>query len=71
MCGIIALLTQTSDVRQKLLEGLQMLQNRGYDSAGLAVINTDKKLQRLRSEGKVRKLERSLTESDLRGTTGI
>jgi glucosamine--fructose-6-phosphate aminotransferase (isomerizing) len=34
MCGIIALLSKSTDVRKKLLDGLKMLQNRGYDSCG-------------------------------------
>jgi len=34
MCGIIALLSLSGDVRKKLLDGLDMLQNRGYDSCG-------------------------------------
>jgi glutamine---fructose-6-phosphate transaminase (isomerizing) len=70
MCGIVGAVSDRN-VETILIDGLKRLEYRGYDSAGLAVINAHKQIQRLRSEGKVRKLERSLTESDLRGTIGI
>jgi glucosamine 6-phosphate synthetase-like amidotransferase/phosphosugar isomerase protein len=37
MCGIFGILKQSSDVREKILEGLKKLQNRGYDSCGVTV----------------------------------
>ena len=54
-----------------MLEGLQRLEYRGYDSAGFAVIDSDKKLQRIRIKGKVEKLQEQYRLSPLRGTTGI
>jgi glucosamine--fructose-6-phosphate aminotransferase (isomerizing) len=41
MCGIIALLCMSNDVRKKLLDGLKMLQNRGYDSCGGIMFDKD------------------------------
>jgi glucosamine--fructose-6-phosphate aminotransferase (isomerizing) len=38
MCGIFGVLTQTGDVREKILEGLNQLQNRGYDSCGMGLL---------------------------------
>ena len=54
MCGIVGALAQR-DVSSILLEGLRRLEYRGYDSAGLAVINQHK-LERFRALGKVQKL---------------
>ncbi len=55
MCGIVGALAQR-DVSSILLEGLYRLEYRGYDSAGIALID-DRKLQRFRALGKVRELE--------------
>ncbi|HSW70022.1 MAG TPA: glutamine--fructose-6-phosphate transaminase (isomerizing) [Gammaproteobacteria bacterium] len=70
MCGIVGAVSERN-IEQILINGLKRLEYRGYDSAGLAVIDTDKKLQRLRAQGKVRELESALLSSDLRGPTGI
>jgi glucosamine--fructose-6-phosphate aminotransferase (isomerizing) len=70
MCGIVGAVSERN-IEKILLKGLKRLEYRGYDSAGLAVINTDSALQRLRTQGKVRELENALATSDLRGTTGI
>ena len=55
MCGIVGALAQR-DVSSILLEGLYRLEYRGYDSAGIAVID-DNKLARFRALGKVKELE--------------
>jgi len=55
MCGIVGALAQR-DVSSILLEGLYRLEYRGYDSAGMALIQ-DQKLERFRALGKVRELE--------------
>jgi glutamine---fructose-6-phosphate transaminase (isomerizing) len=70
MCGIVGAVAQR-DVAPILLEGLKRLEYRGYDSAGMAVLNADAGLERLRSAGKVRELEASLARTPLHGTTGI
>jgi len=38
MCGIFGILTNTVDVREKILDGLKQLQNRGYDSCGMGLL---------------------------------
>ena len=68
MCGIVGALAQR-DVSSILLEGLRRLEYRGYDSAGIAVINQEK-LERYRALGKVQKLTERVPE-DQAGKIGI
>src|ERR687895_456355 len=68
MCGIVAAVAQRNVV-PILIEGLRRLEYRGYDSAGVAVINGT--LQRLRSRGRVAELKRLAEERQLEGTIGI
>jgi len=70
MCGIVGAIAQR-DVSPILLEGLRRLEYRGYDSAGMAVLNVERKLDRLRILGKVKELARSLEEHPLPGSNGI
>ena len=76
MCGIVGAVAR-GDVLPVLLEGLKRLEYRGYDSAGVAVIDptvTDpaRRLLRTRSVGKIVELERALSNSEtMRGSTGI
>ncbi|HJR12971.1 MAG TPA: glutamine--fructose-6-phosphate transaminase (isomerizing) [Rhodanobacteraceae bacterium] len=69
MCGIVAACTQR-DVVPILLAGLHALEYRGYDSAGLAVLD-DGRLSRLRAPGKVTELDALWRASPLHGWTGI
>nr|MCH1932205.1 glutamine--fructose-6-phosphate aminotransferase [Shewanella shenzhenensis] len=69
MCGIIGAVAQR-DVMEILLEGLKRLEYRGYDSAGVAVLN-EGTLQRTRRVGKVQELANALAEHPLPGGTGI
>jgi len=69
MCGIVAACTQR-DVVPILLAGLHALEYRGYDSAGLAVLD-DGRLLRLRAPGKVAELDTLWRASPLHGRTGI
>jgi len=69
MCGIVGAVAQR-DVVPILLEGLRRLEYRGYDSAGICVIEDDK-VNRRRQLGKVSELERSLEAEPLSGFTGI
>ena len=55
MCGIVGAVAQR-DVGPILLEGLKRLEYRGYDSAGIAVVNGHSKLERVRILGKVNEL---------------
>ena len=69
MCGIVAACTRR-DVVQILLAGLHALEYRGYDSAGLAVLD-EGKLTRLRTPGKVARLDALCRTSPIHGRTGI
>src|SRR5213082_956565 len=68
MCGIVGAIAER-DVVPILLEGLKRLEYRGYDSAGVAVINGS--MQRLRSCGRVATLAQLATEQNLHGHIGI
>lgn len=72
MCGIVAAVA-SSDVSGILIEGLRRLEYRGYDSAGLAVLNEAKEtsIQRVRQLGKVAELEKLLADSPCHGVVGI
>lgn len=66
MCGIVGAVAQR-DVTAILIRVLKRLEYRGYDSAGLAVIDSDQELSRLRTLGKVLNLENALKNSGLSG----
>ncbi|MBI0549894.1 glutamine--fructose-6-phosphate transaminase (isomerizing) [Pectobacterium parmentieri] len=70
MCGIVGAVAQR-DVAEILLEGLRRLEYRGYDSAGLAVVDSEGHVARLRRLGKVQVLSQAADEHDLHGGTGI
>ena len=70
MCGIVGAIAER-DVVPILIEGLKRLEYRGYDSAGLAVINHDNCIERLRMPGKVVELEGAVKESQLSAHMGI
>jgi len=70
MCGIVGAV-RTSEASGFLLEGLRRLEYRGYDSAGVVVINPAGELERARTVGKVGELEQALRQAPLAGATGI
>jgi len=70
MCGIVAGCAQR-DITEILLAGLHALEYRGYDSAGMAVVSADNKLQQRRTAGKVAALEQIIRQQPLAGHTGI
>lgn len=70
MCGIVGAVAQRN-VTPILLEGLRRLEYRGYDSAGIAVVDDNTQLDRVRVLGKVNELEASLSDSPLNGLVGI
>ena len=69
MCGIVGAIAQRN-VTGILIEGLNRLEYRGYDSAGIA-LSVDNKLQRLRRAGKVAQLENALADNPIKGRLGI
>ena len=75
MCGIVAYIGQKEDVPKILLEGLKRLEYRGYDSAGLALVDGDKTyVAKVRREGKnsvIGDLAQKVSCSCGRGTVGI
>ena len=70
MCGIVGAVAQR-DVAEILISGLHRLEYRGYDSAGLAVVNKQHELQRVRCLGKVKALDEAVAVKPLIGGTGI
>ena len=70
MCGIVGAVAQR-DVVDILVEGLKRLEYRGYDSAGVAIIDDNSQLQRVRRLGKVQELADALNVTPLSGGTGI
>jgi len=69
MCGIVAAAAQR-DVAPLLIAGLKALEYRGYDSAGLAVLEGGR-IQRVRAKGKVREMEAQYQAAPFPGGTGI
>ncbi|MEP7312021.1 MAG: glutamine--fructose-6-phosphate transaminase (isomerizing) [Pseudomonadota bacterium] len=70
MCGIVGGVAGR-DIVPVLMEGLRRLEYRGYDSAGLAVLDSHAKLHRLRTVGKVKVLQDALALEPVTGHTGI
>jgi glucosamine--fructose-6-phosphate aminotransferase (isomerizing) len=70
MCGIVGAIAER-DVVPVLMEGLKRLEYRGYDSAGIAVLNGTRRLSRLRTQGKVKALQDALDQSPVHGNLGI
>jgi len=72
MCGIVGAVAERNVV-QILLEGLKRLEYRGYDSAGVALVDTNNhnKLSVVRRTGKVIELANAINETNGLGTTGI
>ena len=68
MCGIVGAVAERN-VTPILLEGLRRLEYRGYDSAGIAVIDNKACLERVRRVGKVQSLSDSLDQSPIKGQT--
>ena len=70
MCGIVGAIAERNVV-PILMEGLRRLEYRGYDSAGIAVLNGTAKLKRLRTVGKVKMLEEAIAADPTHGQVGI
>ena len=70
MCGIVGAVAGR-DILPVLIDGLQRLEYRGYDSAGVAVLNGDGHVRRLRTVGKVARLREALDHEPAHGNLGI
>ncbi|HEX6046624.1 MAG TPA: glutamine--fructose-6-phosphate transaminase (isomerizing) [Pyrinomonadaceae bacterium] len=70
MCGIVGYVGN-KQVVPLIIDGLRKLEYRGYDSAGIAVVNENHDLEIRRAEGKLRNLEETIRLNPLDGTYGI
>jgi glucosamine--fructose-6-phosphate aminotransferase (isomerizing) len=70
MCGIVGYVGN-KQVVPLIIDGLRKLEYRGYDSAGIAVVDEEHHLQIRRAEGKLRNLEEALRQKPLDGTYGV
>ena len=70
MCGIVGAVAERN-ITAVLVEGLKRLEYRGYDSAGVALLNDQGELHRSRRVGKVSELENALSQQPLAGRLGI
>src|SRR5437870_4486985 len=70
MCGIVGYVGN-KQVVPLIIDGLRKLEYRGYDSAGIAVVNEDHELEIRRAEGKLRNLEEAIRLNPLDGTYGV
>lgn len=70
MCGIVGFIG-LSEAYPILIKGLHRLEYRGYDSAGVALINPSDRVNVYKTRGKVADLEEYAADKDVRGTIGI
>ena len=70
MCGIVGAIAK-QNVVSTLVEGLKRLEYRGYDSAGVAVLDANACLDRVRTPGKIRNLEQAIEQHPIAGILGI
>ena len=70
MCGIVGYIGKQESV-PIIIDGLRRLEYRGYDSAGIAIVNREGKLEIKRSVGKLKNLESALEGKGLKGRLGI
>ncbi|MGL4450174.1 MAG: glutamine--fructose-6-phosphate transaminase (isomerizing) [Sarcina sp.] len=64
MCGIVGYIGKNNNAIDVLLEGLQKLEYRGYDSAGISVLNKNNEIEIIKKVGKVANLRAALSEND-------
>ncbi len=72
MCGIIGIISRNNqNIVPNIMDGLEKLEYRGYDSAGIAVINNNGKIVRERAVGKLNNLKNKISLNPINGTVGI
>jgi glucosamine--fructose-6-phosphate aminotransferase (isomerizing) len=70
MCGIVGAVAKRN-ITSVLLHGLNRLEYRGYDSAGVVVLDASSNIQRVRAVGKIKNLEAALALTPVEGSVGI
>ena len=70
MCGIVGYIGE-KEAQPILMGGLKKLEYRGYDSAGIAVIDSRGRMDLMKSKGRLEALQKKLEQHPLRGTVGI
>ncbi|GMR09162.1 MAG: glutamine--fructose-6-phosphate transaminase (isomerizing) [Gammaproteobacteria bacterium] len=70
MCGIVGAIADR-DIVPVLIDGLQRLEYRGYDSAGIAVLDVHQVLNRVRTPGKIKDLQAAMIKQPAAGKIGI
>ena len=70
MCGIVGGISKNNNIVPILINGLEKLEYRGYDSVGVAIIH-HQRIQRIRSVGRVSTIHKKISEKDFKGKTGI
>ncbi|MFZ9130340.1 MAG: glutamine--fructose-6-phosphate transaminase (isomerizing) [Methylophilaceae bacterium] len=70
MCGIVGGVSKNNNIVPILINGLEKLEYRGYDSVGVAIIH-HQRIQRIRSVGRVSTIHKKILEKDFKGKTGI
>ena len=71
MCGIIGVISKNKENRQDLISGLKRLEYRGYDSTGIAFIDSQSSIQRIRSVGRIANLISKLKDYFISSHIGI
>lgn len=71
MCGIVGYIGTKREAFPILIKGLQRLEYRGYDSAGVALVNGNHELSVYKAKGKVADLEAFCADKDITGSVGI
>ncbi|PHV71429.1 glutamine--fructose-6-phosphate transaminase (isomerizing) [Sporanaerobium hydrogeniformans] len=70
MCGIVGYIGKKQAV-EMIMDGLAKLEYRGYDSAGVAIVNGESVVNFAKKQGRLSKLEEVLEESPIQGCTGV
>ena len=70
MCGIVGAVSKRN-ITPVLIHGLKRLEYRGYDSAGIAVLDKESSIERVRAVGKIKNLEDALVTTPAEGSIGI
>lgn len=70
MCGIVGIIGENK-IGERLLQGLKKLEYRGYDSAGMVVLNGNSEWLRLRVVGKVKALADQFSQTSFAGVAGL